>query len=204
MADKRKPVIGLVGGIGSGKSWVAQRLAEHGGAVFNADDHARAALDEPHVQRRLVEAFGPSVIGDDGQTDRKALADIVFNAPERRQALEAIIHPIVAERREAMVAAAQADPAVRFIVLDVPLLVEVGLHEACDRMIFVDADRATRLRRVAESRGWDEAELARREKNQLPLDKKRNMADDVVDNSASRDDALTQINEVVQRIFNPN
>jgi len=204
MADKRKPVIGLVGGIGSGKSWVAQRLAEHGGAVFNADDHARAALDEPHVQRRLVEAFGPSVIGDDGQTDRKALADIVFNAPERRQALEAIIHPIVAERREAMVAAAQADPAVRFIVLDVPLLVEVGLHEACDRMIFVDADRATRLRRVAESRGWDEAELARREKNQLPLDKKRNMADVVVDNSASRDDALTQINEVVQRIFNPN
>jgi dephospho-CoA kinase len=173
MADKRKPVIGLVGGIGSGKSWVAQRLADHGGAVFDADRVAKAALDEPDVQRCLVEHFGSGVVGSDGRTDRKALAEVVFTDAGRRKQLEQIIHPIVAERRDAMIERAEADPEVRFVVLDVPLLVEVGLYERCDRVVFVDADRPTRLRRVAESRGWDEAELTRREKNQLPLDKKR-------------------------------
>lgn len=204
MADKRKPVIGLVGGIGSGKSWVAQRLADHGGAVFNADQVAKAALDEPGVQRQLVERFGAGVVGSDDRTDRKALADVVFGDAKRREALEAIIHPIVADHRDAMIEQAEADPSVRFIVLDIPLLIEVGLHERCDRVVFVEADRPTRLRRVAESRGWDEAELARREKYQLPLDKKRKMSDDVVDNSASRDDGLTQVSELVQRIFNPS
>jgi len=204
MADKRKPVVGLVGGIGSGKSWVAQQLADHGGAVFHADDVARRTLDEPGVRRRLARIFGPAVVGPDGRTDRKALADIVFDDPRKRKQLEQIVHPIVAERREAMIDAAQRDPMVKFIVLDVPLLVEVGLHGRCDRVIFVDADRSTRLKRVAESRGWDEAELARREKNQLPLDNKRNFADDVVDNSVSRDDGLTQIRGLVQRILNPN
>lgn len=178
----RRPVIGITGGIGSGKSTVARAFAALGCVVADADADARAALDEPDVRGAIVAAFGDEVLGPEGRIDRPALARRVFGDEDARRRLEGIVHPRVHERREATFAAAPPDaPA---LVIDAPLLLEVGLERRCDAVVFVDCPREERLRRVRTTRGWDEDELARRERAQLPLDAKRSRADHVVVNGA--------------------
>lgn len=199
---KSKPIIGLLGGIGSGKSSIARFIAdEFSGARFDADALARALLDEPEVKRQIEQWWGGKVLDAWGAVDRRKLAAVIFADESSRRRLEGLIHPIVARGREAFIERCEADPGVKLIVLDVPLLAEVGLNERCDWLIFVKCDRATRLARVAASRGWDEAELARREKNQWPLDRKLDLADDVVDNSGSQAACLAQTREVVQQFL---
>jgi dephospho-CoA kinase len=108
---------------------------------------------------------------------------------------------MVARRRAELIDQAQADHAVRFIVLDVPLLMEVGLDAMCDRIVFVDAPEALRRARVMAHRGWEERELERREKNQLPLDRKRIKADDIIVNDASEAAALMQVRHLLSRLL---
>jgi dephospho-CoA kinase len=197
-----KPIIGVLGGIGSGKSTVARLMADRfGGMRIDADADAKAALDEPDVRDQLIAWWGASVLNEQGRIDRQAVASIVFDDEAERKRLESMVHPKVAEKREAKLAEAAGDPSVRFVVLDVPLLAEVGLSERCDALVFVEADWPTRLERVRQSRGWDEAELARREKNQMPLDRKRDLAHYVVRNDASEAECLAQVREVVSRIL---
>lgn len=199
--SKTKPIIGLAGGIGSGKSMVARHLATLGAAVFDADAAAQAALDQPDVMRQLTSWWGEAVLDDAGRVNRREVARRVFDDPVERKRLEGLIHPIVAQRRDAMIRQAVDDAAVKAIVLDVPLLYEVGLDAMCDSVIFVDADRAVRLQRVQAARGWDEAELARREKNQWPLDNKRRQAHDVIVNDGSETDCFVQVRAAFQRIL---
>lgn len=197
-----KPIIGMLGGIGSGKSTVARLMAEHfGGLCIDADADARAALQLPEVRDQLLRWWGEGILDESGRVDRKKIADIVFEDPAQRQRLESVVHPRVARRRQQKLDAAAGDPSVRFVILDVPLLAEVGLTERCDALLFVEADRRTRLARVRATRGWDEAEVARREKNQMPLDRKRKMAHHVVRNDASEAECLAQLREVVSRIL---
>jgi len=199
---KGKLVIGVVGGIGSGKSSVARYIAdEFDGVRFDADMVARRMLEDPQVKQQVVAWWGDDVLDPSGAVDRKAVARIVFEDPAQRKKLEGLIHPRVIEQREQFVEQAMANSAVKVIVLDVPLLVEVGLHEQCDRVIFVQCDRATRLRRLAVSRGWTEADLAAREKNQLPLDRKLDLAHDVVDNSGGEAVCRRQVRDAVLRIL---
>ena len=182
-SDRRdRPVIGLVGGIGAGKSTVARAFALLGCVVSDSDRDAKAALDEPDTRDRIVAALGQGLLDGDGRIDRARLATRIFGDAEARRTLESIVHPRVHARRAAAFAAAPAsDPA---LVIDAPLLLEAGLDAACDAVVFVDCPREERLRRVREHRGWDEAELARREAAQLPLDAKRARADHVVVNDA--------------------
>jgi len=141
------------------------------------------------------------VLTGQGGVDREAVESIVFDDEAERKRLESVVHAKVAAQREAKLAAAAADPSVRFVVLDVPLLAEVGWTERCDALVFVEAARSTRADRVRRSRGWDEAELARREKNQMRLDRKRDLAHYVVRNDASEAECLAQVREVVSRIL---
>jgi dephospho-CoA kinase len=197
MAD-RKPVIGLAGGIGSGKTEVARILAGLGCVVADADAIARQALREPQVRDTLVGWWGDDVLDADGEIDRAAVASIAFGDAEERRRLEALVHPRVeARRRELFDAAPPEAPA---LVIDAPLLFEAGLDAACDAVIFVDADEAIRRERVASSRGWEAAELARREESQLPLDEKRERADYVLRNNGELSELTARVRRLLRTI----
>ncbi|MCC7409319.1 MAG: dephospho-CoA kinase [Phycisphaeraceae bacterium] len=196
-----KPILGLIGGVGSGKSLVARQFASLGCAVIDADELAREALDSPAVRGELRQWWGSEVLGEDGRVNRRVVAQKVFNSPQELARLEGLIHPQVHAGRERLRGQYLADPAVVAIVEDCPLLLEKGIDAGCDVVVFVDAPRDVRLARVAASRGWAEAELDRREKNQWPLDKKVRRADYVIKNDAGEQECLTQTRRVLSQIL---
>jgi len=185
--SEHKPVIGLLGAPGSGKSTVARALAAEGCAVIDADRLSHEVLEEPDVVEQLRRWWGEGVIGSDGRPDRSAIARIVFRDAAQRHRLEGLVHPRVHARRRALRGVYQSDPSVRAIVEDMPLLLERGLAGQVDMLVYVEAPRPQRLRRLADSRGWDAAEVDRREKSQVPLDTKRARADYVIDNRDGAD-----------------
>ena len=193
MPSSSKPIIGITGGIGAGKSTVARILSELGCFVVDSDDLARQALLDPIVVETLVQWWGREILDPQRQIDRRAVAKIVFARPDERKRLESLVHPWIEKRRLAMFAAApDTAPA---LVIDAPLLVEAGIDEQCDAVVFVNSDRSTRLDRLAQNRGWSEQELNQREESQLPLDAKRTRADYVIDN----DGDLTSLTEQIRR-----
>lgn len=196
-----KPVIGIAGGIGSGKSFVAKLFAEAGCAVIDSDAQVRASYQDPAVKRALREWWGEAVFKPDGEINRSEIARRVFTDEAERRRLEELIHPMVAAARDRQMAAAAEDPQVVAYVWDTPLLFETGLDERCDAVVFVDAPNDQRLRRVAQTRGWDEAELLRRQKLQWPLDRKGQISDYVLTNTADADYARGQVREVLSRIL---
>jgi dephospho-CoA kinase len=178
---KNKPIIGIVGGIGSGKSYVASLFGELGCMVIHSDDQVREAYADPRVRMRLREWWGDRVLDSSGGVNRSAIAEIIFRDEGERKKLEQLLHPLVAKRRDELMASAP-DSVVAF-VWDTPLLAETGLDKVCDAIVFVDAPQEVRLARVA-GRGWPAEELLRREILQMPLDKKRGISHYVLDNSA--------------------
>lgn len=197
----RRPIIGVVGGIGSGKSLVADELGRLGAAVIRADDLVRAAYSESGVRQLLRQWWGAAAIKPSGEIDRGWIARRIFSNSDERDRLEQLLHPKVdAARRSAMVVMAQNAQVLAF-AWDTPLLVETGLYRLCDSVIYVDVDWPTRAGRVARSRGWDAAELTRREISQSPLDRKREISDHVVSNSASADVTRGLIKDVFSRIL---
>lgn len=201
-AAKSLPVIGLAGGIGSGKSTVGRILAELGCLVIDSDQRSREALDRPDVRAELVGWWGEGILGPEGRVDRSRVAKVVFADPAERARLEALVHPIVRQDRAAMIAEAAGRPY-RAVVIDAPLLFEAGLESECDAVIFVEASREERLRRVAESRGWSEAELVRREGAQLPLDQKRARSDFVVANTEDLEGLRAAVEGALDQIAPP-
>lgn len=189
-------VIGIAGGIGAGKSAAARAFASLGCVVIDSDKEARALLLRADVKERLVEWWGTGVLDASGEVDRSAVARIVFSDERERKRLEGLTHPLLRVNRDKVKADAKrrAAPAV---ILDAPLLFEAGLDAECDAVVFVDAPREVRLARVREKRGWDEAELERREKSQWPLEQKRSRSDYVLRND--RDEA--SLTERVSRIL---
>ena len=199
-----KPIIGLAGGIGSGKSAVADGFGTLGCGVINADHDVHQVLKEPDVVRQLAEWWGGSVIGADGNVDRKAVAKIVFNNPAETARLNSLIHPRVGSSRLKRTAELLADPQIQAVIWDAPLLFELGLERQCDAVIFVKAPYEQRVKRVAETRHWSASELDRREKMQFALDKKQNMADYVVDNSGEVSAILRQVQRVLSQVLSRN
>ncbi|MEM6750352.1 MAG: dephospho-CoA kinase [Planctomycetota bacterium] len=197
-----KPVIGVLGGPGAGKSYVAQRLAGLGGLAIDADALGRGALEASEVRGALAERWGQAVVGPEGTIDRSAVGRIVFSSPEDRAWLEGLVHPRVRAGRAALHERARTDESVRFVVEDSPLLLESGLAESCDVLVFVDASREVRLARVAE-RGWDAAELDRRESAQASLDTKRRAADYVVRNDGDEPALAASLSEMLRRALSP-
>jgi len=200
-SGRRKPIIGLTGAIGAGKSSVARHLASLGAAVIDADALAREALTVPEVREQITQNWGKAALGPGGVPDRQRLADIVFDDLEQLRRLEDMIHPVVHRRREVLRRQYQADPAVLAIIEDMPLLLEKGLDKACDAVIFVHCPVQTRLRRLAEARGWAPGELQRREKCQLPLDFKAEQADYIIDNGTDESDCLSRVSDIFSQIL---
>ncbi|OAB63717.1 hypothetical protein AY599_28250 [Leptolyngbya valderiana BDU 20041] len=199
MAKGNFMILGLAGGVGSGKSAVAAILGELGFVVSDSDAGARAVLERPEVVKELVEAFGEGVLDEHGRPDRRAIADAVFADEARRRTLEGIVHPRLHEERARLVEAARARGAAG-VVIDAPLLFEAGVDAECDAVIFVDTPRALRLARVSDGRGWSEAELTRREAAQMPLDEKRRRSDRVVVNDGDLEALRTRVRAAVEAI----
>ncbi|HOW71328.1 MAG TPA: dephospho-CoA kinase [Phycisphaerae bacterium] len=201
MTRAGKPIIGIAGGIGSGKSTVAAILQDLGARVIDADRINHEELDSPEVLEALVGWWGEEVVSPGPRANRSAIREIVRESPAELGRLERLVHPRIARRSEELLAAYDRDPRVRAIVWDAPLLYEVGLAERCDCVVFVNADEQTRLRRVRRSRGWDLRDLARMQASQKPLDFKRNRADYTVENNSDIDDLRRQVEEVFSRIL---
>jgi dephospho-CoA kinase len=196
-----KPIIGVAGGIGSGKTFVARLFGEFGGLVISSDDQVSDAYRDPQVRRTLREWWGDEVIRPDGEINRRFIGQRIFADVDQRRRLEGLLHPRVHEMREHVMTAAAADPAIKAFIWDTPLLFETDLHKECDAVIFVDAPLESRVARVAETRRWDAAELARRENSQWGLDRKRSLADYVISNTAGADFARRQVQDVLSRIL---
>jgi dephospho-CoA kinase len=188
-------IIGITGGVASGKSMVAGQLARLGAGVLDADRAGHEALLLPRVEAAVRGRWGQAVFGPDGHVNRAQLADVVFaprpDAKMERDYLEQLTHPEIAEllRHQAANLAA-AGTAVA--VLDAPLLLAAGWDDLCEKTVFVEAPRQARLRRAL-ARGWSEEDFAAREGAQESLDDKRQRADAVIDNSGSPQQTQAQV-----------
>jgi dephospho-CoA kinase len=190
-------LVGLTGGIASGKSVVSRQLVALGCRLVDADVLARevVAPGEP-AWRAIVEEFGREVLGPDDQLDRKRLGAIVFADPARRKALEAITHPAILTRRQAILDTWAAAGFDGLVVLDIPLLVEVGAATHVDRVVVVYAEREVQLERLMSRDRFEPAEAERRVGSQMPLAEKVRYAHYVVDNSGTPDETAAQVRAV--------
>jgi len=195
-APGRPRIIGLIGGIASGKSTVARLLATHGALVLDADQSVHEILKRPEVISAIVQHFSSNVITPTGEVDRKELARRVFGASAEqttdRHWLENLLHPLVRERTELQIR--EADTRYPAIVIDAPLLLEAGWGHLCDAVLFVDTPWSIRCQ-LAGKRGWSQSELEHREQAQLPLADKRQQASDIVVNDGTLADLAMQVQD---------
>jgi len=176
-------LVGLTGGIGSGKSTVTRKLADRGAVVIDADDLARRAVEPGTVgHAEVLEAFGPSIVTDGGDVDREGLADLVFHDLEARRKLESIVHPEVAKLFGEAVAPYRATD--RIVVYAVPLLVENSLQSMFDVVVVVSASEDTRVARLRE-RGVGSREARDRMAAQLSDPERERVADVIIRNDGS-------------------
>ncbi len=194
-----KPVIGVIGGPGSGKSSVAAEFAKHGGRVISGDRLGHEALRQPEMRQAMVRHFGPEVVGAAGEIDRLKLGAKVFADPAERRALEALVQPWIERRIREEIAKASADTQVRFIVLDAAIMLEAGWNKVCDVLVYVHAPREVRLRRLAEQRGWTAKEVEARENAQWTLTEKVTRAESALDNSGSLELMARQVEDLLGR-----
>ena len=188
-------LVGLTGGIGSGKSTVARMFEKRGAVVFDADVLARQAVapGTPGFDR-VVERFGPNVLAPGGDLDREALASIVFADPAARRDLEAIVHPEV--RRMFAEGCEEYEGTGRVVVFSAPLLVETGMHTALQALLVVSTSVETQVERLMRERGLSEAAIRARIAAQLPLEAKAEVADVIIDNEGTTEELEGQVDRV--------
>ena len=188
-------LVGLTGGIGSGKSTVARLLEKRGAVVFDADLLAREAV-EPGTpgHAAVIDRFGADVLAPGGELDREALASIVFADPSARRDLEEIVHPEV-RRLFAEGTEAYRDTE-RVVVFSAPLLVETGMHTAFEILVVVSATVATQIERLMRQRGMSESSIRARIEAQAPLEDKAAVADFLVDNEGTLDELESQVDRL--------
>jgi dephospho-CoA kinase len=190
--------IGLTGGIGSGKSAVADLLAERGAVIIDADLLARQAVEpgSPGLAR-IVAEFGTRLLTPEGSLDRPALGEIVFSDPEARARLNAIVHPEV-RRLAADIERTAAPDAI--VVHVIPLLLETGQQDLFDLIVVVDVDPAIQVRRVRERDGLDEGQIRARIEAQATREARLAVADVVIDNNGSPADLEVSVAELWRRL----
>lgn len=196
-------VIGVVGGIASGKSFVTKQLQSHGAVILDADRIGHEVLLRESVKEALREEWGEAVFDNAGEVDRKQLAEIVFDPaePERLKKLERITHPLIAAQLQQEIDRLANSGVVNVLVLDAPVMVKAGWHVLCDLIVFVEASLEQRLARVVE-RGWSAEMFHNREAMQAGIDKKRQISKQVIDNNGTLEDAINQVSELWDGIQN--
>lgn len=199
-------VLGFIGGVGSGKSTVAKWLSDRLPIpIIDGDQLGHAALKQPDIKQELIRQFGTEVIDPGGEIDRSRLGKLVWGsdheAVQARRNLERIVHPAIQNSmRDAI---RQARKSGNWgVVVDAAVMIEAGWHGVCDKLVFIDTPDQDRLEHVVSSRNWTEKQWRQREDSQLDLNRKREYADFVIDNSGSIEQSGQQLLKWLQQQFN--
>lgn len=196
--------LALTGGIGSGKSTVAELFAAHGATIIDADAISRSLMEPgQQVLADVVATFGDHLLDESGRLNRQALADIVFNDDDARNRLNALVHPAVREESKLQLKAAmEADPDNAVIIQDIPLLVETGQAEKFDGVIVVYTQMDTRMQRLVDARGMNTDDARARIAAQATDEQRNAIADWIIDNSGSLENTAAQVAEVWDELRN--
>ena len=194
-------IVGLTGGVASGKTTVSQVLKEEGAYIIDADQIARD-LVQPHqpAWNELIRTFGKEILQGDGSIDRKKLADKVFADPNQRKLLEQILHPLITEEMDRRTRELRQENPEAIAVIDAPLLIEVGYHRKVDKLIVVISTQTQQIERLKERDGISTEEAMRILASQIPLEEKAKLADYVIRNEGSLADARERVKEVFQEL----
>ncbi|OKL38309.1 dephospho-CoA kinase [Domibacillus mangrovi] len=193
-------IIGLTGGIASGKSTVSNLLKEKGFAIIDADIAARVVVEPGQpVLEKMIEVFGPGIRAADGALDRPALGKMVFYDEEKRKQLNEIIHPAVREwmmeQKEKAIMAGKKN-----IFLDIPLLFESNLTWMVEKTLLVYVDPEIQLKRLMERNDYSEEEAKARIQSQMPIEEKRAWADDIINNNGTLEETKNQVDKWITRL----
>lgn len=191
-------VIGLTGGIGTGKSTASEYLRKQGFSIIDADRISREIVEPGTLLlKELEKNFGSGIIKDDGTLDRKALAAIVFSDKEKKSRLDDLMHGHILDEIERKISESQSGEG-RGIIVDAPLLFETGLEKKCDQVWLITADEKLRILRVCERDGMDPEEVRARIQNQMADEEKKERSHRIVDNSGSKEALLAQLAELIE------
>jgi dephospho-CoA kinase len=197
------PIIGILGGIGSGKSSVVREVTEFHLQIIDADRIGHDLLENADVLRELHTTFETFIFDSKGDVIRPKLAEVVFGETAKHQSalhkLNQILHPAI--RRETATQITQASQDADAVIIDAALLLEAGWTDPCDVLVYIDTPESERIARVQANRNWSARDLRRREQTQLPLDKKRALADYIVDNSGPIANAAQQMTEILRQVI---
>ena len=187
-------VIGLTGGIASGKSTVARTLAELGALIIDGDETAHHLM-EPHqaAWEDIVQAFGREILNPDMTINRLQLGAMVFDDNGKLQELNRITHPLVLESFKTQIRQIKAIQPDAVVIMDVPLLYEAHMDQLCDQVWVVWVDRETQIQRLMERNHFTREEAVKRIESQMPLDEKAKLADVVIDNSRSVEETIRTV-----------
>lgn len=180
---------------------MAAEFAKLGCKVIDADKIGHELISKKDVQEKVVAAFGKDIVGSTGKIDHKKLADIAFADKDKLSLLNRIIHPLVLKQAEGLIKRYSRHAQVKAIVLDMPLLMEVGWQKRCDRLIFVDCKRQLRLERAQKMGLFDESGLKIRENFQISLDNKAAVADNLIDNNSDFSALARQVIDIFSNIM---
>lgn len=197
-------LVGLTGGVATGKSTVARIFKQCGAVVIDADLLAREVVEPGKpAWKEIVTTFGKSVLNSDRTLNRHALGAIVFRHPAKRLVLERIIHPRVAREQKRLTRQAAQNNPKAVVIYDVPLLFEAGIDTRVDTTIVVTADRETQITRLKKRNGLSRADAIRRIKSQMPLSKKVRLADYVIDGTLPLSRLRKHIAQLLNRFRTP-
>lgn len=197
---KEKPVLAVLGGIGSGKTTVSNLLLGEKGWLFSADQEAHSLLETPDVVEKLISFFGKDILSGDGLINRKVLGERVFPDKVGLDYLESILHPLIRKKALEFIEKGQNTHDCTHLLLDIPLLLEKNWRNLCTILVFVKCGDEKRLQRVR-GRNWNEGELEIRENAQFPLTTKESISDYIIDNSAELDQTRQQAADLLKLIL---
>ena len=191
-------IVGLTGGIGSGKSTVARMFKDEGAYVIDFDYLACLVVepDKP-AWRDIIDDFGPGVLSPDRTLNRSALAEIVFSDEKSRKALEGFTHPRIFQERDALINAIKRKDPSSIVIMDIPLLFELSLHKRFDKVILVYVPGVVQIKRATKRQGLAKEEVEKRLNAQIPIDEKRSLSDYIIDNKGSINETRDQVRKVI-------
>ncbi|MFQ5713064.1 MAG: dephospho-CoA kinase [Candidatus Scalinduaceae bacterium] len=201
---QRVTVIGITGGIASGKSTVAKMLRSLGASVINADNICHQLINTEEIKNKISKKWGNNIQGKDGKINRRALGKIVFADKGKLLVLNKIIHPKVIKRIKSQIAELSVKDKANVIVLDAALLVESNLTNLCDILLFIDAKKHICTKRAQKSRKWPLHETTKREKFQYSMREKREMADIIINNNLSKVNTFNQVKDFWNQFITKN
>jgi dephospho-CoA kinase len=195
------PIIGLLGGVGAGKTTVARAFAARGCAVISADEINHNLLAQDDVIAHLKETFGDDIITIDGKIDRPRLGDIVFSDDAKRIILNDYLHPIICQQALEQIGIAQGNKDCKAIILDIPLLLEVGHEKWCNTLIYIEVTEEIRHQRLLQRSGWNIQKIKNIENSQFTLDKKEKLSDHNLCNSFGLPELGSQVDKKLSLII---